>query len=119
MPGFGEPEKRVRRAGLEQNIRPEAGETAGRIERLAKCGTGVQHKQRIRREAADVDRAAISKFERGVTSGPKLNRRKQTASEVAVAGWNSRIQDDAKLGLATLYHGQNFIADRLDQSHLH
>src|SRR5262245_40078136 len=61
----------------------------------------------------------MSKFERGVTSGPKLNRRQRTASEVAAAGWNSRIQDDAKLGLATLYHGQDFIPDRLDKPHLH
>src|SRR5262245_63770331 len=88
VPGFGESEERVRRAALEQNIRPQSGETAGRIERLAKHVTGARHEQRMRREAADVHRAAVSKFERSVTGGPKLNRRQLTASEVVVAGWN-------------------------------
>src|SRR5215207_1627661 len=88
VPRFGECEERVRRAALEQNIGPEAGETACRIESLAKHETGVQQEQRIRRETADVDRAAVSKFERGVTGGPKLYRRERTASEVIVAGWN-------------------------------
>src|SRR5437764_14969397 len=88
VPGFGESEERVRRAALEQNIWPQAGEAAGRVERRAKHVIGVQYEQRIGREAADVDRAAVSKFERGVTSGQKLNGQDRTASEVVVTGWN-------------------------------
>ena len=117
--GFREREQRVRGAALEQNIRPDVGKPACRIERLAKDETGGQYEQRVRGKVADFDGATTSKIEWAVINRRERNGQEQTASEVTDARRQRRMRNSAELGVASLHHGQHFIADSFYQSHLY
>ena len=56
-------------AAFEQNIRLEPREAAGGVKGPAKPEPAIQQKQRIRCEAADLDRAAVAKRQRWMARG--------------------------------------------------
>src|SRR5690242_14972938 len=118
MASFGKREQRVRRTALEQNIRPDAGETACRVEPLANHETGVEQEQRIGREVADVDRAAALKLKKVGMGGGKPNGWKPTASETVVSGRRILIHHHVEPDLARHQHTQDSIADFLSETHL-
>src|SRR5262245_40907029 len=83
MLGFGEDQQGMRRAAFEANVGLEAREPAGCVESAAKPVPAIKQEQRIRREASDLDRTAVTKSNRRMAGGEELDRFHSTGSN----GW--------------------------------
>jgi hypothetical protein len=115
---LGHREQRVWRSTLDRNAWLDSCATAGCVERFANYETGIKQKQRMLREAPDVDRVTLTKLKRWPAGGHKFDRWQWIGREAPVIG-SDRLKADAKVNLSAFQHGQLIEANGLDQLHLH
>jgi hypothetical protein len=81
LTGLGQREQGVRRAALEQNVGLDVCETASCVEQPPNRVTGLEQKQRITCEVADIDHSGVAKLERWGARGQNLVRRSARLSK--------------------------------------
>ena len=67
---------------------------------------GIQHKQRVGREAGNLDCSVLAEHERRMARGKQVYRLQRVVREAKIAGLNGTKQILAKVNLAALEHRQ-------------
>jgi hypothetical protein len=94
----------MRRVALDENVRLQPSEAAGRIEGIAKKEAGVEEEERMRSEPSNVDAFGLPKLKRRMASGEKFDRRQQENLKRMIVALNGPDPADANVKLAAFEH---------------
>lgn len=115
MADLGQSKQRVRCATLQQDIGPDVGETASRVEQPPDRIARVQQQQRKSGKAADIYDPRLTEIEGWGSDGQGVNRWQQPALEAGIALINS----DAHVSLAAYEHGCLRRTEGFSEAYMH
>src|SRR5215204_3794992 len=109
----------MRRAALDEDVRPQPGQAAGCIKRLAKKEAGIEEEERVRSKPCNVDALGVAELKRRMAGSEKLDRRQRKSFKRMIVGLNGSNPADANVKLAAFQHRQQGGARCLAQLDLH
>lgn len=120
MPAFGHRQQRMRRPTLEDDIRIDARQTAGRIESTTGDEARVEHQQRVARKRGDLDRPGHVDRKRRTVRRQQVDCFQWMVGKARLTGLNRPKQILPKMNLPALEHCQGIRPrNRLDYLYLH